>query len=56
MELDEIQKMFSEIGLGSKEKRNKLVHDLSINMTDCSYDSNYEIKTSNNTLKTEQYA
>lgn len=56
MDKDEIQKMFSEMGLGSTEQRDKLVKDLSINMVDSSYDENYEIITGNNTLKAERYA
>lgn len=56
MDLVEIQEMFSEMGLGSSEERDKLVKELSINMVDSSYNDNYEIKTCGNTLKTEQYA
>lgn len=56
MDIEEIQKMFSEMGLGSTEQRDKLIKELSINMIDSSYDSNYEIITGNNTLKTESYA
>lgn len=56
MDIEEIQKMFSEMGLGSTEQRDKLVKDLSINMVDSSYDENYEIITGNNTLKVERYA
>ncbi len=56
MDVEEIQKMFSEMGLGSTEQRDKLIKDLSINMVDSSYDTNYEIKTYNNTLIPEHYA
>lgn len=56
MDLEEIQKMFSDMGLGTNEERDKIVKELSINMVDVSYDSDYEIKTCNNTLKAEQYA
>lgn len=50
MDIDTIQKMFSEMGLGSSEERNKLVKELSINMIDNNYDNNVKIKTSTNTL------
>ena len=56
MDIEEIQKMFTEMGLGSSEQRDKLVKDLSINMVDSSYDENYKIITGNNTLKAERYA
>ena len=56
MDLKEIQEMFSEMGLGSPEQRNKLVKELSINVAEYSYDKNYDIKISSNTLKPEQYA
>lgn len=56
MDIKEIQEMFSEIGLGSTEQRDKLVKELSINMVDGSYDTNYEIKTGCNTLTFEHYA
>lgn len=56
MDKEEIQEMFSEMGLGSTEQRDKLVKELSINMVDSSYDTNYEIKTCSNTLNVERYA
>ncbi len=56
MNFEEIQEMFSEIGLGTLEQRNKLVKELSINMLDSTYDLNIEIKISNNTQINELYA
>lgn len=56
MDIDKIQEMFSEMGLGSSEQREKLVRELSINVIDGSYNENKNIKTCNNTLKTEHYA
>lgn len=56
MDIEEIQKMFSEMGLGSSEQRDKMVKELSINMVDSSFDENVNIKTSNNTLIGEHYA
>ena len=56
MDIDTIQKMFSEMGLGSSEERNKLVKELSINMIDNNYDNNVKIKTSTNTLISQHYA
>jgi hypothetical protein len=53
---EEIQKMFSEMGLGSSEQRDKIVKELSINMVDSSFDQNVKIKTSSNTLNNERYA
>ena len=50
MDIKEIQKMFSEMGLGSTEQRDKLVKELSINMVDNTIDKNVEIKTCSNTL------
>lgn len=47
--------MFSEMGLGSQEQRDKLVKELSID-PDSSHDSNYEIITRSNTLTLEHYA
>lgn len=49
MSPDEIQKMFSEMGLGTSEEREKLIKKLSINMVDSSYEDSFEIKTCNNT-------
>ena len=56
MNREEIQEMFSEMGLGSAEQRDKLVKSLAINMVDSSYDADHEIITGNNTLKDERYA
>lgn len=56
MDIDKIQEMFSEMGLGSSEQRDKLVKELSINMIDSSYEQNVEIKTSSNTLNSDNYA
>ena len=56
MDIDKIQEMFSEMGLGTSEEREKLIKELSINMIDNSYDNSFEIKTCNNTLKEELYA
>lgn len=50
MDIKEIHKMFSEMGLGTSEERNKLVKDLSINMVDNSQDMSINSKISNNTL------
>ena len=51
MDIEEIQKMFSEMGLGSMEQRDKLVKDLSINMVDNTISKNNNIKNCTNTLK-----
>lgn len=56
MEIDKIQEMFSEMGLGSFEQRNKMVKELSIDIVDSSIDQNVEIKTISNTLNSEHYA
>ena len=56
MSSDEIQEMFSEMGLGTPEQRDKMVKELSINMVDSNFDQNVEIKTSSNTLNSEHYA
>ena len=56
MDIDKIQEMFSEMGLGTSEQRDKMVKELSINMVDSIFDQNVEIKTSSNTLKSERYA
>lgn len=56
MDLDTIQEMFSEMGLGSLEQREELVRKLSINLIDTSGSDNKNIKTCNNTLKVENYA
>ena len=48
--------MFSEMGLGSFEQREKLVKDLSINLDDSNNESAFEIKTCTNTLKSEHNA
>lgn len=55
MELEEIKQMFSEIGLGTSEQRDKIVKDLFINMVDSS-NSEYEVITSNNSLNSNNYA
>lgn len=49
MDVNKIQKMFSEMGLGTSEQRDKIVHDLSINMIDSHYKGSENIKTCNNT-------
>ena len=56
MDIIEIQQMFSEMGLGSYEQRDKIVKELSINKVDSDFDQNIETKTSSNTLNSEQYA
>lgn len=56
MDIDIIQEMFTEMGLGTSDKRDKMVRELSINMVDSSFDQNVEIKTSSNTLNNEHYA
>ena len=56
MNINEIQHMFSEMGLETTEQREQLIKELSINMMDNNSDDNYEIKTSNNTLILEEYA
>ena len=55
MDSKEIQQMFSDMGLGSPEQRDKLVKEFSINM-DSSHDSVIEVKTRSNTLIPEHYA
>lgn len=50
MDIEDIQKMFSEMELGSSEERDKMVKELSINMVDSNFDKSVEIKTCNNTL------
>ena len=56
MDIDKIQEMFSEIGLGSSEQRDKMVKELSINIVDSYFDQYVEIKTISNTLNNEHYA
>ena len=56
MNLKEIQKMFSDMGLGTQEQRDKIAKELSINAVNHSFIEKENIKISNNTLKTEQYA
>lgn len=56
MDIDKIQEMFSEMGLGSSEQRAKLVRELSINMVDYSYKTNKDIEICNNTLNPKHYA
>lgn len=56
MDTKEIQQMFSDMGLGSSEQRDKLVRDLSINMLDSKDEAPVEIKTYGNTLKPEYHA
>lgn len=56
MDKDEIQKMFSEMGLGSSDLRDKLVKDLSIDVVSTFSNESIEVATSNNTLKAELYA
>lgn len=48
--------MFSEMGLGTFEQRDKLVKKLSINMVDSTFEKDIEVKTSNNTLIIDNYA
>lgn len=55
MELEDIKQMFSEVGLGTSEQREKIVKDLFINMVDTS-NTEYEIITSNNSLNPNNYA
>ena len=55
MDSKEIQQMFSEMGLGTPEQRDKIVRELSIKM-DSHQESSIEIKIRNNTLKPEHYA
>ena len=50
MDIDRIQEMFTEMGLGSSEQRDKLVKELSINMLDGTLDHDVEIRTCRNTL------
>lgn len=56
MDIKEIQDIFSEMGLGTSEERDKLVKELSINKVDNSHIDSEVITTSKNTLNTEQYA
>lgn len=56
MDIDKIQEMFSEIGLGTSELRDKMVKELSINLVDSNIDQKVEIKTISNTLNSEHYA
>ena len=56
MDTKEIQQMFSDMGLGSSEKRDKLVRDLSIKRTDSKDETPVEIKIYGNTLKPEYHA
>ena len=56
MGIDIIQEMFSEMGLGSPDLRDKLVKDLSIDVVDVSTSEIIDVKICNNTLKAEQYA
>lgn len=56
MDINEIQQMFSEMGLGSSEERENLIKDLSINSIGNINDSIVEVKTCTNTLKSEHYA
>lgn len=51
MDIEKIQEMFSEMGLGATEEREKLVKRLSINMVESAYKKNDNIVTSNNTSK-----
>lgn len=51
MDIEIIQEMFSEMGLGSYEDREKLVKRLSINMVESACKKNDNIVTSNNTSK-----
>lgn len=53
MSSEEIQKMFSEIGLGTSEEREKFIKELSINVVHGSCENGFEIKTYNNTLISE---
>lgn len=53
MDINEIQQMFSEMGLETTEQREQLIKDLSINLMDNNSDDNYKITISNNTLITE---
>lgn len=51
-----IQEMFSEMGLGTSEQRDKMVKELLINVVDSTFDQNIEIKTNSNTLNSDHYA
>ena len=53
MDIQEIQQMFSEMGLGTTEQREQLVKVLSINRMDDMSEDNYVITTCNNTLIAE---
>ena len=56
MDIEDIQQMFSEMGLGASEVRDKIVRDLSIDMLSGSDEATYEIVTRSNTLKPEYHA
>lgn len=56
MDIEEIQQMFSEMGLGESEVRDKIVRDLSINMLSGNDEATFEIITRSNTLKPEYHA
>lgn len=56
MDTKEIQQMFSEMGLGSSEQRDKLVRDFSIYLVDSKDEAPVEIKIYGNTLNPEYHA
>ena len=55
LDLEEIQRLFTVMGLGTSEQRDCFVEQLSINMIGDSTQKT-EIITLNNTLNTEHYA
>ncbi len=56
MDNHEIQQMFSEMGLGTPQQRDKLIKELSINMVDVHREESIKIITSSNTLKLDRHA
>ena len=56
MDIDKIHEMFSEMGLGTSEQRDKMVKELSISMVDSTFDQTVEIKICSNTINSGHYA
>lgn len=56
MNIDEIQKMFSEMGLENSEQRDRFVKEFSISIIEELDDIKYEIEITNNTLIDKYYA
>lgn len=56
MNIDEIQKMFSEMGLENSDQREKIVKKFSISIIENIGDIKHEIEIVNNTLIDEYYA